>query len=525
MYRALYRKWRPTTFDDVVGQEQITDILKYQIAENRISHAYLFCGSRGTGKTSCAKILAKAVNCLHPVNGNPCNCCDACRSIDAGAATDVIEMDAASNNGVDNVRDMKEEIVFTPAELRYRVYIIDEVHMMSGSAFNALLKTLEEPPSYVLFVLATTELSKLPSTIVSRCQRYDFRRLTSDAIISRLNLISDSERISLKDSGARLIAKMAQGGMRDAISLLELCAGTGEEITESLVARVLGVGGRETPGKVVDALVNRDYPALYRLVDELVRASQDLTVFWVELINYYRDLIVVKTIGDAKEYLDLTETEQGALSDRAARIPLAKMLYHSRVLEETLDGLRRAGQGKRSIAELALVRMCEPKLSCSQESLVARIDDLEKQLARLIASGGVSAPAAANDSVPTSNTAERAESAERGETPHENKQEDKPEKVAQNDGAKAVDCWSLVLEEFADLKPSLRPFLKGSSAEISSDGTLTVMLTVKLFLGMLSGDETSKTMLLNLVKSKGLQACAVRFVSVAKQENKNQLEF
>ena len=523
MYRALYRKWRPTNFDEVAGQEQITDILKYQISENRISHAYLFCGSRGTGKTSCAKILAKAVNCLSPVNGNPCNCCEACRSIDAGVATDVIEMDAASNNGVDNVRDMKEEIVFTPAELKYRVYIIDEVHMMSGSAFNALLKTLEEPPSYVLFVLATTELSKLPSTIVSRCQRYDFRRLTSDAIISRLHQIAKAEKIKLEDSGARLISKMAQGGMRDAISLLELCAGTGEAITESLAARVLGVGGRETPGKVVDALVNRDYPVLYGLVDELIKSSQDLSVFWGELIEYYRDLIVVKTIGDAKEYLDLTEGEQTALSDRAARIPLAKMLYHSKILEETSDALRKAGQGKRSIAELALVRMCEPKLSASPESLVARIEELEKQLARLIASGGVAVQTVQGDVKPEEPAETRVP--EKVESVSVEEKKDSESSIDAPLGERQLDFWGLVLEEFADLKPSLRPFLKGSTAAISSDGTLTVTLTVKLFLGMLSGDEASKTMLMNIVRSKGERVSSLRFVSGAKQENKNQFEF
>ena len=211
-YIALYRKWRPVNFDDVCGQDAVTDVLKYEVKNGKISHAYLFCGSRGTGKTSCARILAKAVNCLHPVNGNPCNECEACRSIDAGTALDVIEMDAASNNGVDNVRDMKDEIAFTPAILRYRVYIIDEVHMMSGAAFNALLKTLEEPPAYVVFILATTEFNKLPTTIVSRCQRFDFRRMTSDVIIARLMKIASAEGIELTEDGARVIARAAQGG-------------------------------------------------------------------------------------------------------------------------------------------------------------------------------------------------------------------------------------------------------------------------------------------------------------------------
>ena len=232
-YRALYRKWRPRDFDDVCGQDGITDILKYEVANNRLSHAYLFCGSRGTGKTSCAKILAKAVNCENPRNGNPCNCCESCKSIDSGIATDVIEMDAASNNGINDVRDMQDEIAFTPALLKYRVYIIDEVHMMSGQAFNALLKTLEEPPTYVAFILATTEYHKLPTTIVSRCQRFDFKRISTDVIMSRLLEISKNEGIDITEDAARVIARVSRGGMRDAISLLELCAGANTKIDDA----------------------------------------------------------------------------------------------------------------------------------------------------------------------------------------------------------------------------------------------------------------------------------------------------
>ena len=256
-YRALYRKWRPSDFDMVCGQEGITDILKYEVRENKLSHAYLFCGSRGTGKTSCAKILAKAVNCEHSVDGNPCNCCEACKSIDAGIATDVIEMDAASNNGVNNVRDMKDEIAFTPAILKYRVYIIDEVHMMSASAFNALLKTLEEPPTYVLFILATTEYNKLPTTIVSRCQRFDFKRISSDTIVERLMLIASEEGIDLTEEGARVIARVSRGGMRDAISLLELCAGSRAKIDASLVFSTVGSGNRDSAYEMLSAVATR----------------------------------------------------------------------------------------------------------------------------------------------------------------------------------------------------------------------------------------------------------------------------
>ena len=244
MHQALYRKWRPQVFDDVCGQEHITSILKYETENNRFSHAYLFCGSRGTGKTTCAKILAKAVNCESPVNGSPCNKCASCRSIDAGVATDVLEMDAASNNGVDNIRDIRDEVVYSPSALKYRVYIVDEVHMLSGNAFNALLKTLEEPPSHVVFILATTELQKLPSTIISRCQRFDFRRISTDVLVDRLAFISDKEGIEYETDALRVIARLARGGMRDAISLLELCAGTRRKVTVDVVDETVGSGGR-----------------------------------------------------------------------------------------------------------------------------------------------------------------------------------------------------------------------------------------------------------------------------------------
>ncbi len=524
MYRALYRKWRPQTFDDVVGQEQVTDILKYQVAENRISHAYLFCGSRGTGKTSCAKILAKAVTCLSPVNGNPCNECAACRSIDAGTATDVIEMDAASNNGVDNVRDMKDEIVFTPAELKYRVYIIDEVHMMSGSAFNALLKTLEEPPSYVLFILATTELHKLPTTIISRCQRYDFRRLTNDAIIDRLMTISQAEGIRLEEGAARLIAGLAQGGMRDAISLLELCAGMNEPIDTALASRVLGVVGRETQYRMVDAIMNQDHAEIFALIADVVRSSQDLSVFWSELIAYYRDLVVVKTLGDSRDYLDITENEQKRLSDLAVRIPMGRLLYHSRLLEETGESLKRNGVSKRSTVELALIRMCEPRLSTTPESLLARIEELEGQVGRMAAG----APIPRKEPAPREEVknAEPPSAAPQKNTESEPPAGSRPpEEKTKTEAGKRIAAWGAVLEEFAELKPSLRPFLKGSSAMIDASGVVTVLLSVNIFLRMLSGDESAGIMLVNLLNKRGENAKSIRYITAPSSAPQAQLEF
>ena len=390
-YRALYRKWRPRDFDDVGGQDGITDILKYEVANNRLSHAYLFCGSRGTGKTSCAKILAKAVNCENPKNGNPCNCCEACRSIDAGLATDVIEMDAASNNGINDVRDMQDEIAFTPALLKYRVYIIDEVHMMSGQAFNALLKTLEEPPTYVIFILATTENHKLPTTIVSRCQRFDFKRIATDVIISRLLHISKSEGINITEDAARIIARVSRGGMRDAISLLELCAGANTKIDEDLVFDTVGSGNRESTFKIIEAVGKADYETIYSVINDIVMKSGDLSVFWQEIIDAYRDVMIVKNSERAKTYLDLTETEYALLSEIASGYSMARLSYHTSMLEDAMADMQRAINSKRSIAEITLTRMCDTRLSSSNEALVLRIEELEKAV-RMLKMGVPMAP-------------------------------------------------------------------------------------------------------------------------------------
>ena len=382
-YRALYRKWRPVDFDDVCGQKATTDILKYEVANDKISHAYLFCGSRGTGKTSCAKILAKAVNCINPRNGNPCNECAACKSIDAGVATDVIEMDAASNNGVGNVRDMKDEIAFTPAELKYRVYIIDEVHMMSGSAFNALLKTLEEPPSYVVFILATTEFNKLPTTIVSRCQRFDFKRMTTDVIVERLMKISSNEGIDLTEDGAAVIARAAEGGMRDAVSLLELCAGSRKKIDSELVYDTVGRGNRSSVYNLIENIIDSEYSKVYKAIANVVMIGSDLSVFWQELLDAYRDVMVVKSTQDAKNYLDLTDVEYDQLVALSSKAGMTKILYHTSVLEQTLADLQRARESKRSVAEIALTKMCDAKLASSAESLLLRIEELEQTVSRL----------------------------------------------------------------------------------------------------------------------------------------------
>ena len=379
MHQALYRKWRPRTFDEVHGQEHITSILKYEVANGKFSHAYLFCGSRGTGKTSCAKILSKAVNCLEPKDGNPCCKCEACLAIDSGAATDVLEMDAASNNGVDNIRDIRDEVVYSPSNLKYRVYIIDEVHMLSASAFNALLKTLEEPPEHVVFILATTELHKLPATIISRCQRFDFRRITTDVLKNHLLRVAETEGIELDESAAILLAKQAQGGMRDAISLLDLCAGSREKIDDALVNRTVGSSGRGKMLEVVKAVAEKDYETLFAAVDSVVQSSRDITVFWQDLISVYRDLLIMKSSRNASLYLDLTDSETAEIGAIASLFTTETLSYHCSMLQDALLTMQKANSVRRITAELTLVRMCDEKLSNSPEAMLSRISSLERQ--------------------------------------------------------------------------------------------------------------------------------------------------
>ena len=429
MHQALYRKWRPQTFDEVCGQEHITSILKYETTNNKFSHAYLFCGSRGTGKTTCAKILAKAVNCESPINGSPCNKCAACTSIDAGTATDVLEMDAASNNGVDNIRDIRDEVVYSPSALKYRVYIVDEVHMLSGSAFNALLKTLEEPPAHVVFILATTELHKLPSTIISRCQRFDFRRISTATLTDRLSYISDNEGIEYDTEALRIIAKLAQGGMRDAISLLELCAGTRNKITCDIVDETVGSGGRDNIEQTVKAIANTDYDAIFSTVDSVVRSSRDVAVFWQELLSYYRDMLVIKTTADADRYLDLTENESERLRATAALFTKETLLYHCRILDETFYAVQKAGSAKRMIAEMALIKMCDNTLDQKNDSLLSRISQLEN----IIASGRFFTRSSSNSEAASVRTIKV--------------EENKPDKLEfGDDNATVVDSNALVLK-------------------------------------------------------------------------------
>ncbi|MBR4012835.1 MAG: DNA polymerase III subunit gamma/tau, partial [Clostridia bacterium] len=469
MHQALYRKWRPQTFDDVCGQEHITSILKYETENNKFSHAYLFCGSRGTGKTTCAKILAKAVNCESPINGSPCNKCASCMSIDSGAATDVLEMDAASNNGVDNIRDIRDEVVYMPTALKYRVYIVDEVHMLSGSAFNALLKTLEEPPSHVVFVLATTELHKLPSTIISRCQRFDFRRISTQVLMDRLAYISDNENISYEKEALRVIAKMAQGGMRDAISLLELCAGTDSKITLTSVNETLGSGGRENIENTVRAIAKGNFDAIFSVITDVVASSKDISVFWQELISYYRDMLVMKTTSSAERYLDLTENESEQLKRSCELFTKNTLLWHCRILDEALYTMQKAGSAKRIVAEMALIKMSDSMLDTSMDAVLSRISKLENAVATGVQI--VSDKTDLEESLPKSTAPQKQENKAAEKTPVETSSK---EETSSDDSLKIIRGWNEIAEKAAAGDMAVLPFLKMAKAFTDSNGKIYV---------------------------------------------------
>ncbi|MBQ3086695.1 MAG: DNA polymerase III subunit gamma/tau, partial [Clostridia bacterium] len=355
MYRVLYRKWRPQTFSDVVGQPQVTVALRCQIKENRLSHAYLFTGSRGTGKTSCAKIFAKAVNCLHPVGGDPCNECEICKGIDDGTVLDIVEIDAASNRGVDDIRQLREEVKFTPSQAKFRVYIVDEVHMLTIEAFNALLKTLEEPPEHVKFILATTEVQKLPSTILSRCQRYDFRRIEPEIIADRLQKISEEEGATLEKDAAVLIARLADGAMRDALSLLDRCLSTAEPpLTVQTVTQAAGLMGRDYLFNLCRTVANRDTAAALTILDDLHKASCDTERLCTELINQFRNLLIVHTVQHPEKLIVATNEEIEENKKLASLFTTEAILRALNVLSDAVDAIKKT-QNRRVEAEMALI--------------------------------------------------------------------------------------------------------------------------------------------------------------------------
>ena len=454
-YQALYRKYRPQTFDDVSGQLAVTQTLKTQIVSGKLSHAYLFTGSRGTGKTSCAKILAKAVNCLHPDNGNPCNQCEACRAIDAGSCMDVLEIDAASNNGVDNVRDLRDDAVYTPSQVRKRVYIVDEVHMLSLSAFNALLKIIEEPPEHLLFILATTELHKVPATILSRCQRFSFRRISQEDIAARLQYVAYQENIDLDDGAARVLARLADGAMRDGLSLLDQCASaTTGELTAEKVYDCLGIAGEQKCGALLSFCADRDTGKALSLFHELYSQGKDLGALLDELESLLRDLLILKTApGSGVAMLSgvAPDSETAALANKLSTGELVRMMQ---TVQDTVSGFSRSA-GRRMDAEMCIVQLARPELSLDPKAMNARLTRLED----LIKSGKIAAASPAPEPVrPPVEPRKEPEEEERPPLPDD---EDAPPLPEEETAPRQAVPDSFWVELLGDVRSQLKPPASG----------------------------------------------------------------
>ena len=461
-YMALYRKWRPTTFEDVKGQDHIVTTLKNQIRADRIGHAYLFCGTRGTGKTTIAKILARAVNCEHPVDGSPCNECPTCKAILAGVSTNVIEIDAASNNGVDNIREIREEVAYRPTQGRYKVYIIDEVHMLSTGAFNALLKTLEEPPSYVIFILATTEANKIPVTILSRCQRYDFRRITIDTIAARLSELMEKEGVDVEEKAIRYVAKAGDGSMRDALSLLDQCIAfyLGQKLTYDKVLEVLGTVDTEIFSQMLRTILAGDVTGSIRTLETLLNRGKELGQFVTDFTWYLRNLLLVKSADETEELLDVSTENLKLLKEESTMVDDETLIHYIRVLSELSGQLRYAAQ-KRVLVEVALVKLCKPQMEQNLESVLERLRILEEKMERGIPMMVTNAPGAGNGSAGGSGAAGDGYAA--AETPQS---APAPVKAAPADLQRISASWKAIVGQTSGM---FRQFLQSAVPKYNSE--------------------------------------------------------
>jgi DNA polymerase-3 subunit gamma/tau len=457
-YTALYRKFRPKTFEEVKGQQHIIGTLKNQIKADRIGHAYLFCGTRGTGKTSVAKIFAKAVNCEHPIDGSPCNECETCKSIAEGSSMNVIEIDAASNNGVDSIRQIRDEVTYSPTQGKYKVYIIDEVHMLSIGAFNALLKTLEEPPSYVIFILATTEVHKIPVTILSRCQRYDFKRITVDTIVERLTELVQAEKVEAEPKALRYIARQADGAMRDAQSLLDQCLAfyMNEPLTYEHALEVLGAVDTSVFSKLLQAVITSDISQAMEIVEQVVMLGKELGQFVVDFTWYLRNLMLIQTGADGESFLDVARERLEQMQAEAAQIDENRIMRYIRILSELSNQIKFA-TNKRVFVEVALIKMMRPQMEQDTSALLLRIEELEKKLE----SGAfVTAQAMPQMELKTAQPAVQ-----------------KPKKLAvpiPADVQEVVDQWGQIA---AQITPPMSIYLKDVRFSVEGEDTLLIVFT------------------------------------------------
>ncbi len=475
-YTALYRKFRPQEFEDVKGQEHIVTTLKNQIKADRIGHAYLFCGTRGTGKTTIAKIFAKAVNCQHPEDGSPCGNCPSCKAIAAGSSMNVIEIDAASNNGVDNIREIREEVAYSPAEGKYKVYIIDEVHMLSIAAFNALLKTLEEPPSYVIFILATTEAHKIPVTILSRCQRYDFRRISIGTISGRLTELMEREQVIVEPKAIRYIAKAADGSMRDALSLLDQCIAfyLGQELTYDRVLNVLGAVDTEVFSKMLRQIMAKDISGVIARLEELIIEGREPGQFVMDFTWYLRNLLLLQSSDNMEDVLDISSENLALLKEEAAMVDAVELMRYIRIFSELSNQIRYAVQ-KRVMMEIALIKLCRPEMEKDYDSLALRVAQLEKKIENglpapyptdISVSPGQEMPAGADGNLPAGAY---------GESAFSGRQTAKPAlpKAIPEDVQQIVRNWRSIVEE---LSGGLKNYLKLARPSLSEGGQLLLIL-------------------------------------------------
>lgn len=509
MYQALYRKYRPKCFSDVVGEEHITDILKNELRSGKIFHAYLFTGPRGTGKTSCAKILAKAVNCLNSKDGDACCECDSCRAIEQGDVLDITEIDAASNNGVENIRDLKEQVSYTPTSAKYRVYIIDEVHMLSIGAFNALLKTLEEPPAHIIFILATTEVHKLPATILSRCQRFDFHRISSEAISRRIQYIAEKEGFTVDASAADMIAALSDGGMRDALSTLDLCAARSHHITDQDVMSVCSLAGNNYCLELAESIRQRDVGGALTKVDELHKNAVDLQRLCTEMISYYRNLMVARTVKDCQSLIVCAPKELEEIKAQAAEYPLEGIVNAINILSVSLD--RMSMCDRRTELETAVVKLCSPQLESTPEALLDRLERLERMMKYSTPSAvPQAAPKESKPAVPVveANEAPINEADDMPPIPSESEALPKATVTAANEPAvvekaktEVFDAWGDVQTELSKSAPLLAAALRGSKAYVQGDFLLIDSENDQFFSLMRSEDPIFRTQIKNAVNA------------------------
>ncbi len=465
-YKVLYRKYRPKVFEDVAGQPQVTVTLKNELKSGRVNHAYLFTGTRGTGKTTCAKILSKAVNCLSPVEGDPCGQCEICKGIESGEIFDVIEMDAASNRRLDDIRDVIDKVSYTPERGKYRVFIIDEVHMLTNEAFNALLKTLEEPPAHVIFILATTEVHKLPATIMSRCQRFDFHRIKPQDISSRLQYVANLEGTTLSDEAALLIAVIADGAMRDALSLLDRCIGLSRDVDADVVRRAAGLAGKESLLDIVSSCVNKNTERALTTLNKLHRESKDMQKLCDEIVNHYRSLMMIKSVRNPREMVVLSDSEYEIAYDQAQILSLADIVYAMEVLSKAYERMGK-GSDNRTELEMAIVRLSAPELESTNDALVTRIAALEKAVKTLTVSGvkAVSSlPVSASETVKES---PEPQTAQEPQNPAEPAKKAEPAPSAEKPGQEAVAKEApKAFERVSEKSPEKAPEPKGEAPNV-----------------------------------------------------------